>query len=122
MPIATKPKQTPLRSELDLVLVLLLLWAVDLGHSAEGLLAVLALLACERSQYLYPPGMCGMRLVAVRIVTYAAGGMASRSWRQHRHGRGGSVARTWRGPLVSRRRGRIQWSCHHRTGSGVRKR
>ena len=116
--------------------LLLGLGALDLRRAAEGLLPVLALLACigeggsataiPKSQQNSPPRLIRKSSVYHRMgrvgETYAAACSPSRSWWPGRRGPGGSGARTSSSPRESRRPERSRWSCRHRTGSGDQRR
>lgn len=100
----------------------LLVATLLLGNTTRLLRPVLALLACFRVLVYLLCILAHLPMLFSCGWTYAAVCWASRSWRPGRNGRACSGARTSSSPRRYRRRGRSQWTCHHRTGCGNRRR
>jgi hypothetical protein len=109
------------RARLSNRLFLLLVGSLLCG-TAGLLRPVLALLACSDVLVHRLCILAHLPMLLSDGGTYAAVCWASRSWRPGRNGRACSGARTSSSPRRCRRRGRSQWTCHHRTGCGNRRR
>lgn len=116
----SRPPQKPggkddAKRKANRLFLLLGLGSLDLCRAPEGLLSVLALLACGRTcQRGRAAEGCGE--------TNAVVCWHARPWWRGQHGRVCSWAQTSSSPRASRRRGRSQWSCHHRTVCGGQRR